>query len=100
MLLQSVHIPEPQDRVYGNASAKGYVTDIVISKTQFEKLELARLPGLRIWLLDACEQNLAVIPSELLVFTEDEKRKYRVGGFKADRSDMPTLNGILRRARG
>lgn len=39
-----------------------------------------------------------MIPSHAMVFTDDEKRKYRVDGFRADRSDMPTLRGILRRA--
>ncbi|KAK5941476.1 hypothetical protein PMZ80_006755 [Knufia obscura] len=105
LLLQSIHIPRPEDRIATSTSLLADSNndndiDIIISKHQFTRLNAITTPGLRIWVLDPnlANPHFVMIPSHAMVFTDDEKRKYRVDGFRADRSDMPTLRGILRRA--
>jgi hypothetical protein len=56
------------------------------------------IPGLRVWLSDVDPPHCMAIPSHIFVFTEEEKVKYRDDKFKADGSDLPTVDGLIRRS--
>lgn len=111
-MLQSFHIPAEKDRIRNRSSTIVNVTindtasidtkdlpttDIRISKASFLRLEQITSPGIRIWLTESKPHHFLAIPSPIFTFTDDEKRKYRENKFKEDGSDLPTVEGLVRR---
>lgn len=112
-MLQSFHIPAEEDRIRGRNSSIIIsvdiadtapnnkealpTTDIRISKATFLRLQQINSPDVQVWLVEPNPAHFLAIPSPIFTFTDEEKRKYRDNKFKEDGSDLPTIEGLVRR---